>query len=187
MRTFQIYTDTELITLLSEGSQRAFESIYRKYASDLFRYARKNIAVKEDCEEIIQGVFESLWARRESLRHITILKAYLFRMVKYKVIRYFQHKAVKGKYAEHYILFEAVYDTVPEQERTAESIQDMILKRIAELPERCQMAFKLRLLENLSNGEIAQRMNIRRETVENYMVRAFSHLRAFQQEIYKTR
>jgi RNA polymerase sigma-70 factor (family 1) len=185
MNLYQNHSDTELIALLTEGNTEAFEVIYRKYASDLYRYARKNISVKEDCEEIVQDVFESLWTRHDELAHVTVLSAYLFRMVKYKVIRYFQHSAVKKRYAEHYLLFEAVYESSSAEEKEGSRVLSMIDKGLADLPERCRMAVKLRLTEDLSNGDIAKRMNIQKSTVENYMVTAFNHLRTLYPHLYR--
>src|SRR5688500_750963 len=98
--------EQNLVALLIGGDEKAFEIIYRRYANRLYGYVRRSIAVKEDCEEIVQDVFESLWKRHQELSHVTILDAYLFKMVKYKIIRYFQHSSVKRKYAEHYRLFE---------------------------------------------------------------------------------
>jgi len=176
-------SDTDLVDLLISGDERSFDVIYRKYAEDLYRYARKNIDSKEDCEEIIQDIFESLWSRHDQLGHVTELKAYLFRMVKYKIIRYFQHNTVKKRYAEHYKLFEAVYDTASSEERDNETLQHLIENGLKKLPERCQLAVRLRLNENLSNSDIAKRMNIKKSTVENYMVTAVSHLRGTFQNL----
>lgn len=171
--------DNILLKRLKGGDEEAFEGIYEKYVGILYRYARKNISVKEDCEEIIQDVFVSLWSRHDQLDHVTVLNAYLFRMVKYKVIRYFQHSAVKKRYAEHYLLFEAVYESSSEENKDSHHhITSFIDKGIADLPERCREAVKLRLTEGLSNADIARRMNIRKSTVENYMVIAFKHLRS---------
>ncbi len=178
------HTDTELLTLLTQGDAKAFEAIYKRYVTELFRFARKNISAKEDCEEIIQEVFISFWERRESL-HILSLKYYLINAVRYKVIRYIQHHKVKMKYAEHYRLFEAMYESIDQEERTPEMIQSRLINTIADLPERCQTAIKLRLLENLTNGEIAERMNITKKTVEVYMLRAFNHFRSSYDKIYK--
>lgn len=68
VRLFQDHTDAELVSLLRNGDKAAFEAIYRRYAADLYRYARKNVSVPEDCEEIVQDVFESLWIRHENLK-----------------------------------------------------------------------------------------------------------------------
>jgi RNA polymerase sigma-70 factor (ECF subfamily) len=164
--------------LLISGSEEAFQAIYGRYASKLYSYARKNISLKEDCEEIVQEVFVSIWTRREHLTNVTALEPYLFRMVKYKVIRYFQHSLVKRKYEEHYKLFEDIYDSIEGFENEPSLFQKIIDKGLADLPERVGMAMKLRLSENLSNDDIAKKMNIKKIVVEKYIGIAKKHLRA---------
>lgn len=178
-------TDDELVALLNLGDRNAFQVIYKRYASDLFRYARKTIDVKEDCEEILQEIFTSLWERHESLR-ILSLKYYLLKAVQYKVVRYVQHRKTRMRYVEHYRFFEVAYDSIDKEERTPEAIMAMLVEFTNDLPNRCQTAIKLRLLENLSNGEIAQRMNITKKTVEVYMLTAYNHFRSSYGKIYKT-
>jgi RNA polymerase sigma-70 factor (ECF subfamily) len=185
MMPYHNHSDTELLALLILGDAQAFEVIYRRYVSNLYRYARKNISVKEDCEEMVHDIFESLWLRRRELGHVTALNAYLFKMIRYKIIRYFQHNSVKKRYAEHYALFEALYENSSDNDRDQQSMERMIAKGLANLPERCQMAVKLRLTENLSNADIARRMNIKKSTVENYIVAALSHLRSLSSQLKK--
>ena len=180
------HCDEDLVSLLLLSDKKAFEVIFRRYAKRLYDYAKRNISLKEDCEELIQEVFESLWQRRKNLSHVTVLDAYLFRMVKYKVIRYFRNSQMRKNYAEHFTLFEAVYDTVPEAEHDSATISSLIEKSISKLPERCQFALKLRLHENLSNNDIAKRMNITKKTVEAYMYKAFDHLRKNRHDLVRT-
>ena len=171
------HTDMELMALLIGGSDNAFQVIYSRYAGKLYSYARKNIALKEDCEEIVQEVFVSIWVRRENLTNVTALESYLFRMVKYKVIRYFQHSTVKRKYEEHYKLYEEIYDSIEGFEKEPSLFQKVIDKGLADLPERVGMAMKLRLSENLSNEDIAKKMSIKKIVVEKYIGIAKKHLR----------
>lgn len=185
MRSPSLHTDADLVSALNDGDVNAFETIYRKYVGELYRYARRNISSKEDCEELIQDVFESVWARHETLKPDT-LRYYLLSMVKYKIVRYFQHSRVKKKYIDHYRAFEAVYDNVGEEAVDPVAMQALIEKSLQALPERCQIAFRLRLHENLSNGDIAQRMNITKKTVEVYMFQAFRHLRSSYHDLFKT-
>jgi RNA polymerase sigma-70 factor (family 1) len=185
MQSRNLHTDADLVSALNDGDVNAFEMIYRKYVGELYRYARWNISTKEDCEELIQDVFESVWARHKTLKPDT-LRSYLLSMVKYKVIRYFQHSRVKKKYIDHYRAFEAVYDNVGEEAVDPVAMQARIEKSLQALPERCQAAFRLRLHENLSNGDIAERMNITKKTVEVYMFQAFKHLRASYHDLFKT-
>lgn len=176
--------DHQLIAKLKLGDRKAFEIIYHRFTKDLFNFCANSIEDKADCEEIIQDVFVSLWERREELE-IDSLKAYLFSSVKYKIIRYISHLAVKRKYEEHYRHFETTYvnpveleehtPMLPLHARLGESLQG--------LPARCREAFQLRLEQNLSNTEIAQRMRISKSTVEDYMKTALAHLRKYKKEI----
>lgn len=177
--------DTELVYLLRHGNHQAFEVIYRRYAKELFGYALRKIKVREDCEELMHDVFESLWTRREELM-ITSLRHYLFTSVRYMVIRYFSHREVKRKFAQHYQLFETVYESMDEdQHRDPQAIHAALLQHIHNLPDRCQEAIRLRITENLSNGEIAKRMNINKSTVQLYISKAFAHLRNSYGNIFK--
>jgi RNA polymerase sigma-70 factor (ECF subfamily) len=185
MTLSQNHEDSELVGLLIQGDRKAFETIYLRYASDLYRFARKNIPLKEDCEEMVQDVFESLWIRRENLK-VESLRHYLFTSIRYMIIRYFYAKGVRKRYAEDYKLFAASYHTIDDLMNSPnESPQEKLIKSLAGLPQRCQTAIKLRLTENLSNDEIAHQMNITKKTVEFYISRALNHLRHSVKEIYK--
>lgn len=177
--------DNELVALLRQGDTQAFEVIYRSYVKELYCYALTKIRVREDCEEIVHDVFESLWTRRDQLL-ITSLQHYLFTSVRYKIIRYFSHRDVKRKFAEHYALFEGIYDSMDEKDqRDPHQIRALILQQIQVLPDRCREAIRLRVTENLTNGEIAERMKINKGTVQLYISKAFSHLRASYDNIFK--
>lgn len=169
--------DAALLTAIAGGDKPAFELLYRTYASQLYKYIRKNIQRREDCEEIVQEIFESVWMRRAELKVKSSVAAYLIGMARYKIIRYFRTSTVRKKYIEHFLLFEAVYDQAEDGETNPSAIEVTLDKLIKDLPARCQQALKLRLSEDLSNGDIAKRMNISTRTVEAYMFRAFNHIR----------
>jgi RNA polymerase sigma-70 factor (family 1) len=176
--------DSLLVSLVKQGNQSAFESIYRTHVVDLIAFARKNVGI-ETAEEIIQDVFISLWMRRAELE-VTSFRAYLFSSVRYRLIRHVKHEKVKRKYEEHYRLFEAAYENAPESQRNPEVLRQKINALTTQLPERCREALQLRLTENLSNTEIAQRMHISKRTVEDYVTQAFSLLREHKNDLLKT-
>ncbi len=64
----------------------------------------------------------------------------------------------------------------PESFYEADEAMRRMLAALEELPLACQQAFKLRQLEGMSNGEIAQRMGVSRNMVERYMARTTRHL-----------
>jgi len=185
MDHINLYSGKELLEGLANGDEQSFQIIYRESIAELSRYARRRISNKEDCEEILQDIFESLWKRHESLPYLTEIKPYLYSMLKYKIIRYYSHKKVIHKFEQHYLFFEKAYDSLPEEERTAEMIQQRLIECLNDLPERVQMAMRLRILENLSLDNIAKRMDIKKSTVKRYTTKAFDHLRGFKETLYR--
>lgn len=179
-------SDEDLLRLLGQGNQKAFEAIYFRYVKGLTAYALKRISNKDDCFEIIQDVFESIWTRRAQLAHVTILEAYLFRMVKYKIIRYFQHNQIVKRYQDHFKAFQSMVEEISEDGEEFENLRAVINRSMEGLPDRCQTALRLRLDENLSNGDIAKRMNIDKATVKRYMTSAMNYFRKVHSPLYKS-
>jgi RNA polymerase sigma-70 factor (ECF subfamily) len=171
------YDDDQLVSRLQNGDRSAFEAIYRRYVATLLSFTRKTIHDSEECREIVQDIFESLW-RRRSEQKITSLKAYLFRAARNGMIDYFRKAQLVREYAEHFTLFESAYESSTDEERSEDAIREKLLRAIEGLADRCRMALNLRIRENLSNSEIAERMNITKGTVELYMVKAVKQLRA---------
>lgn len=173
-------SDEELLERLNDGDRSAFEAIYHRYAPSLLAFTRKTISNKDECSEIVQDIFESLWKRRGHL-NVQSLKAYLFSAARYLMIRYFRRARLTREYAEHFTVFEPAYDSIADsivENLDDEIIREKLLKAIDGLVGHCRIALKLRLQENLSNSEIAERMNITKGTVELYMVKAVRQLRA---------
>lgn len=186
MSPFQNHTDLELVNALQQGEEKAFAEIFQRYAKKLYAYTRKSIAVKEDCQEIVQDAFESLWQKRGKLWDDTKLDAYLYRVVKYKIIRYVSHKKVIQKYSDHFKAFEVAYDDNGD-EKELESLRSLLDTSLSKLPERCQMVVRLRIDENLSNGAIAERMNIDKDSVKRYMTHAMSYFKEQHPPLYKAK
>lgn len=179
MKADRIDIDAPLVLSLVKGDKMAFEKIYRKYARELYAYARRNISSKEEAEEIIQEIFESLWLRRESLQVNTFLRAYLHGMIRYKIATYFRKNALLRKHLEQFALFEVIYDQTESEQIDMLVLDSLLDQWIERLPSRCQTALTLRLSEKLSNREIAERMNVTTRTVETYIHRSLTRFRHY--------
>ena len=58
-----------------------------------------------------------------------------------------------------------------------EDLLELLMKKIAELPERSQEIFRMSYIEGLKAAEIAERLNLSVRTVENLLYRSLLHLR----------
>ncbi len=170
--------ERQLVERLADGDRHAFEVIYNAYAASLINYARRSIPVKEDCEGIVQEIFEWVWAKHDTLHRLNSLRAYLFKMVRYKIIDHIRRCKVKKRYEEHYLSFVGHYSTVSEPSNDLSEIHLLIDKSVSGLPERCQKAFRLRFDDELPYKDIALHMNISTKTVEKHISAALQRLRS---------
>lgn len=168
----------EPISLIEAEDEKTFESLYNLFADRLYRYVYCRVRSKAQTEEIVQEIFVSLWRNRRKLEINTSVEAYLFSAAKYKILSFVRSEKVRKKYAEDFTIFASKhYDNSVEEMTDLMDLQFVINKRIAELPEKCQTAFRMSRIEHEPIPRIAEKMNISTGTVENYISRALKHLR----------
>jgi DNA-directed RNA polymerase specialized sigma24 family protein len=106
-------SDADLMYRLKQDDRIAFETIYRRYASDLFKYLSGKVDTKDDCEEILIDVFITLWMDRYS---ISELNDHLSTSVKHRLILYAKDTPQSQLFTH---LKQPFYET-REEERTSE-------------------------------------------------------------------
>lgn len=174
---YYTHTDQQLLELLNTGDQSAFAEIYRRYFDLLFIHADTRLQDKDQASDTVQDVFIRLWEKRVNLTISTSLSGYLYRAVRNQIFDTIKHEKVADKYidsfyaaSQHSPLFA---DHLIREKQFAQMIED----EIAALPKRMREVFELRRNENLSNKEIARRMDITESTVADQMKKALKTLR----------
>ncbi len=99
---------------------------------------------------------------------------------KYELLNAMRSNRVRQQYADSYAAHTArfLYDNSNVEYQNLRDIQATIEESIARLPQKQETVFRLSRIENLSIDEIAQRMNLSKHTVENYITAALKTLRA---------
>jgi RNA polymerase sigma-70 factor (family 1) len=170
-------TDQELIALIAKDNREAFAALYQRYWDKVFAVALHRLGDVHEAEEVVQEIFLSLWARRNSLQLTHSLQTYLSVAVKYKVINH-----LARQYRRQLQLDELANTTPENLNSTAEwlnekELRSQLEKGIANLPEKCRIVFLLSREENKTYAEIAAELNISQKTVEAHMSKALSTLR----------
>lgn len=177
MASYTTYNDELLVQLLQSDDEKAFREIYERYWKRLLYVAGKKLKDIALAEELVQDVFLDIWKRRSSLIITGELQAYLSVAMKYKVIK----AQARLQRAEDYKLFAAhnlsQSASSTEEYLDFEELKDRLQQLVADLPEKCRLAYKLRE-EGLSQREIAQQMKISESTVESHIVKALKSLRS---------
>jgi RNA polymerase sigma-70 factor (ECF subfamily) len=167
-------SDKELCDSLKDDDRSSFKEIYKRYRSKLDFFVYRIINDKEVCEEIIQEVFIDLWAKRKE-KEIENLSAYLYKAVRFQTYNQFRKKKIINEHIEEFDDFIAQYRI--EEQIEYKDIYNHVNTLISQLPQQRRIIFQLSRDEELSNREIAIKLNISEQTVKNQINHALKFIR----------
>ena len=108
------------------------------------------------CLSYISLLFASFWERRETLQIQITLKAYLFQSARNRALNYLRDN-------ERFIStddFSSLERFENDETLETQELQRLIHEAIFSLPPKCRDVFNKSRMDNLSNKEIAEQMNI---------------------------
>jgi RNA polymerase sigma-70 factor (family 1) len=178
LTAYSTYTDQELLELLSQGDQDAFNMLFTRHWENLYKSAFYVLKDADACKDILQDVFIWLWENKQTLK-IQSINAYLKAAVKFKVANYIRSGQIRDSFFNQLAQYPSTALS-PSTEELSEikELNTLIQNSIALLPDKCQQIFQLKRIEQLSNQEIADKLGISVKTVENQMTIALRRIRS---------
>lgn len=166
-----------LIDRLCRGDESAFEAIFQHYHRQLLHFANTFCKDKELAQEIAQEAFVQLWLNREKLSSDLPLYPYLFTQVRRMTIDTFRKKLVQNRFRE-----EQQHHLKIGVEETAQTIEWRELNSLVEaavqrLPEQQQRIFQMSRTQGLTYEEIAEQLQLSKNTVKYHLMNALKKLR----------
>lgn len=157
-----------LLSDLANGEKRAFDQLYHRYWEALFRYVVRVLKDEDDTADVLQDTFFKIWEQRERLQHIESVKAYLFTMARNGALRFIALQQNHQRFISSLSAFlnDGSHERSAEDALTLTELQESIDKQVTRMPPRMREVFLLSRFENLSNREIATRLNISENTVK---------------------
>ncbi|MFN8354730.1 MAG: sigma-70 family RNA polymerase sigma factor [Spirosomataceae bacterium] len=164
-----------------EGDKHALGLLAERYYRVLKHYGLKFMiddAIVEDC---IQELFLHLWQNRLHINDTDSVKHYLLKSLRHGIFQYLRSE-------KHVLPTELDWDSSLPDEIDAETLMireesamhqvNELNRELSALPPREREALYLRYYENLSVTEIAEVMNVNRQSVSNFLQKALSKLRS---------
>jgi len=158
-------------------TENQFEAIFKMHFAYLSNVAFSIVKAEEDSYDIVQQVFTKLWDKREVVNIDDNIKSYLHRATMNTSFNFLD------KHKRNVKVDDDVFVNLPGQQIEINTdflsgeVEEAISKAISELPKKCQVVFKLSRYSDLSNKEIAQKLDVSIKAVEKHISKALRELR----------
>jgi RNA polymerase sigma-70 factor (family 1) len=170
------YSDEQLVALLRQDDEAAFDEIYYRYWHKLLAIGYNHSNNKEAAEEIVQDVLMSVWNRRHSLE-VDRLQAYLATAVKFAVFKMLAKENRRRVLLEGHLAPVAV--TPDDAVMEAKFLKEYLDTVVAGLPEKCRLVFTYSREHQLSTKEIAATLQLSHKTVESHLTKALKTIKHY--------
>lgn len=173
-----------LLCRISNGDEKAFNQLFALYRNRLYAYLLKVTKSKETAEEATLDIFLKIWNARHVLGEINNFETFIFRVVHNKAIDYLRiARRSRLQQQEIWLDMEARLCTAHADENLLKTeTEAAIRKAVSRLSPQRQEVFRLSREEFLSYDEIAERMNLSRNTIRNHLSSALSFIRGHLDE-----
>ncbi len=138
-------------------TRRDFTSVYLPLREDLYRVAYYILESQQDAEDAVQDLYLRLYSSPETLDSVRNPRAYCLTLIRNICIDRIR-KARSGRYDGS---VEPASDETPQDERLSQRQQlEQVLKRMSRLSPREQEVLRMKVLDELSYGEIKARTGL---------------------------
>lgn len=174
-----IHTSSEkdLVMLLNEGNEAAFEELYHCYSNRLLGFLIKLIKSETVAAEILQEAFIKIWNNRQKINPEQSFRSYLFHIAENLVYDFFR-KAARDKKLEAALINNACgeYSHVEESVCNKEEVQ-LLQDAIDALPSKRRQVFQLVKMEERSYEEVSELLHVSTSTINDHVVKATKSIR----------
>lgn len=174
------YSDTDdkkLFALIGQGDKGAFTQAYVRYHKLMYVLAYRYLMSAEMAEDSVQHVFTRLWEFRSELRIEVSLKNYLFTMTKNHVLNLIRNE--NNALSKNYEIAQTapVYEDDLVEKLEKQELMSCFYQAVDLLPPQKKEICLMKITEELTNQEIADRMHLSINTIKTHYSDALKLLR----------
>jgi RNA polymerase sigma-70 factor (family 1) len=170
---------SDLVTALRTGSEPAFRELFNRYAGKVFRYVMRFVPAEPVAEELMQDVFMKVWNYRENLDASQSFNNFLFRITKNHILNHLRDMQRDVALNKEYRLSLSSFHNAVEESLIPDEYIALANKAIALLPDKRRSIFIMSRLEGMSYEQIAQALDISKDTVRLQMIKSIKSIREY--------
>jgi RNA polymerase sigma-70 factor (ECF subfamily) len=171
--------DQSLLSRIGLGQQDALHLLMHRHWASLVGYAAGITFDQDIAQDVVQGTFVQIWAKRSEWRSSGTPRAYLYRITRNLALNARRDGSLRQLRQQEWGASELAQSSprTPEEEIEEALLRSEIEAAIATLPERRREIFLLSRFPGMTHREIAETMGISVQTVSNQMSTALTQLR----------
>ena len=166
--------DFKLLQEMQADNMLAFDAFYKKYQKRVFHFANTILKSKEDSENVVHEVFLKLWENRKNIEKV---RPYLFSIAYNTTISVIRKRIKEQEFIDYIKSLPESWEEPVNIDLEYRELKEKADNIINDLPGRQKEVYLLSRQNGLSYKEIAKKMNISVNTVENHLVRALRTIR----------
>lgn len=173
-------TEKELLTLISKGDEKAFQSLFSSYYEKLFNYVLSIVKSRQVAEELVMDVFLKIWLGKEIVTHIEKFNAFIFRVAHNKSIDFLRSVARDPKFQE--LLWEQIQisnNACADSTVLVREYEAKLREAVSLLSPQKKKIYQMSREEDMTHDQIAVQLNLSRHTVNNHIVEAQRFIRTY--------
>jgi len=172
-----LQNEPEILRLVSEGNELAFRKVFNHYSSSLYNYSFRITDDEELSEEIVMDAFLKVWCNRQSLNEIIHFNSYLYTLVKNNAFNAIKRRAHEAVIINKLSLSNSEYHNTTEETVIYNEYQHILSQAVDQLPPQQRIVFSMSRDEGMKYEEIANHLNLSKNTVKAHLKKALSTLR----------
>ncbi|MBI3232304.1 MAG: RNA polymerase sigma factor [Candidatus Doudnabacteria bacterium] len=164
----------QLAAKAKNGDSAAFGQIYDLFLQKIHKFIYYRVSHKQVAEDLAEEVFIKAYGKISALADTGVLEGWLYQIARNLVIDYYREKKLTVDLQDVENTLE--YDTNIVDILNLQYQQAVLLKLVKELGPEQQAVIKMKFLEDLDTGEIAQILSITESNVRVIQHRALNRL-----------
>lgn len=171
------HSERQLLLKISEGDEQAFSMLVKTYSGLLFTYLIKLTKDRDISSDVVQDIFTQIWLTRESLKEVKSFRSWLFVISRNHAVRMLKNIDREHKLREEwYRVTQAGPGEAQDHAAIKEAYDNLVKNAIDRLPPQQKKVWTLARMEGKKYAEVAEEMQISRETVKKYLQIASSSI-----------
>lgn len=156
---------------IRNGSKQSLQELHNRYFNQMCLYAFKSVKESGVVEELVSDCFIKLWENRKKIKITTSVKHYIFLILRNSIVDYHRKK----RYLTESL--ETVPEPADESFFEEQKKYARLYSIIENMPEQRKKILELAVFDSLTYDQIADKLNISKNTVKTQMGRAYRYLK----------